>query len=137
MLRYLSVVLIVSLSLSVNAQEVEHPIRDGTLYLLSFGVGAAMEGPPVDDLYGRDAGFVVEAVKRSPSAWKRIETKFVSGLECTAERLLTELERLVQDAKPGDLVFIHASTHGTTEDGLLRLDSEHAIVIDANVLSAV
>ncbi|XZE55972.1 hypothetical protein SH139x_002025 [Planctomycetaceae bacterium SH139] len=135
-LRYLSVLLIVSLSLSVDAQEVELPSRDGTFYLLSFGVGAAMEGPPVDDLYGRDAGFVVEAVKRSPSAWKRVETKFVSGLECTPERLLAELERLVKDTRLGDLVFIHASTHGTTEDGLLRLDSEHAKVIDANVLCA-
>ena len=90
MLRYLSVVLIVSLSLSVNAQEGEHPIRDGTLYLFPFGFRAAMEGPPVDDLYGRDAGFIVEVVNRSPSAWKRDETKFVSGLECTPERLLTE-----------------------------------------------
>ena len=99
MLRYLSAVLIVSLSLSVDAQEAEPTNRDGTLYLLSFGVGAAIEGPPVDDLYGRDAGFIVEAVKRSPSVWKRVETKFVSGLECTPERLLTELERLAQDAK--------------------------------------
>lgn len=136
MLRYLSVVLMVALSHYGGAHEVEHPSRDGTLHLLSFGVGAAMEGPPVDDLYGRDAGFIVEAVKRSPSAWKRVETKFVSGLECTPERLLTELERLIKDAKPGDLVFVHASTHGTTEDGLLRLDSEHSKVIDANVLSA-
>jgi hypothetical protein len=136
MLRCLLGVLIISFSPSVDAQEVELPSRDGTFYLLSFGVGAAMEGPPVDDLYGRDAGFIVEAVKRSPSAWKRVETKFVSGLECTPERLLTELEQLVKDARPSDLVFIHASTHGTTEDGLLRLDSEHATVIDANVLTA-
>lgn len=136
MLRYLSVVLIVFVSLSVDAQEVEHPNSNGTLYLLSFGVGAAMEGPPVDDLYGRDAGFIVEAVKRSPAAWKRVETKFISGLECTPERLLSELDRLVVDAKLGDLVFVHASTHGTTEDGLLRLDSEHSKVMDANVLSA-
>lgn len=98
MLRYLSVVLIVSTSLSVDAQEVKHPSRDGTLHLLSFGVGAAIEGPPVDDLYGRDAGFIVEAVKRSPSAWRRVETKLVSGLECTPERLHQELERLVKEA---------------------------------------
>jgi Caspase domain len=136
MLRYLSVVLIVSVSLSVNAQKVEHPNRDGTLHLFSFGVGAPIEGPPVDDLYGRDAGFIVEAVKRSPAAWKRVETRFVSGLECTSDRLLSELNRLVKDAKPGDLVFVHASTHGTTEDGLLRLDSEKEKVIDANVISA-
>lgn len=136
MLRYLGVVLIAFVSLSVDAQEVERPSRDGTLHVLSFGVGAPMEGPPVDDLYGRDAGFIVEAMKRSPSAWKRVETKFVSGLECKPERLFTELDRLVKDAKPADLVFIHASTHGTTEDGLLRLDSEHAKVIDANDLSA-
>jgi hypothetical protein len=135
-LRYLSVLLIVSVSHSVDAQEPKHPNGDGTLYLFSFGVGAPIEGPPVDDFYGRDAGFIVEAVKRSPSAWKRVETRFVSGLECTPERLLTELERLAQDAKPGDLVFVHASTHGTTEDGLLRLDSEKAKVIDANILCA-
>lgn len=132
----MTVLYIVSVSLSVDAHEVEHPSRDGTLHLLSFGIGAAMKGPPVDDLYGRDAGFVAEAVTRSPSAWKRVEAKFVSGLECTPERLLKELERLVKDAKPGDLVFVHASTHGTTEDGLLRLDSEHEKGIDANVLSS-
>ena len=134
-MRYLLGLLLVSLSLPVGAQEVKPPTREGTLHLLSFGVGAAMEGPPVDDLYGRDAGFVVEALKRSPSAWKRVETTFVSGLECTPERLRTELERLVKTAASSDLVFIHASTHGTTENGLLRLDSEHATVIDANVLS--
>ncbi|MFN7734009.1 MAG: caspase family protein [Pirellula sp.] len=73
-------------------------------------------------------------MKRSPAAWKRVEARSVSGLECTPERLLSELDRLVKVAKPGDLVFVHASTHGTTEDGLLRLDSERAKVIDANVL---
>jgi hypothetical protein len=118
------------------AQSVEPPNRDGTLHLFSFGVGAAMEGPPVDDLYGRDAGFIVEAFKRSPSAWKQVETTFVSGLECTPERLRNELQRLIKETKSGDLVYVHASTHGTTEDGLLRLDSEHSKVIDANVLSA-
>jgi hypothetical protein len=136
MLRYVFGLSIVSISLAVQAQEVELPSRDGTLHLLSFGVGAAMEGPPVDDLYGRDAGFVVQALQRSPSAWKRVETTFVSGLDCTPERLQAELERLGKDAKPGDFVFIHASTHGTTENGLLRLDSEHEQVIDANVLTA-
>jgi hypothetical protein len=136
MLRYLPGLLLVSLSLSALAQEVEPPPREGTLYLLSFGVGAAMEGPPADDLYGRDASFVVEALKRSPSAWKRVETTLVSGLACTPERLRAELERLGKDAKPGDLVFIHASTHGTTENGLLRLESEDEQVIDANVLTA-
>lgn len=118
------------------AQEVAPPTRDGTLHLFSFGVGAAMEGPPVDDLYGRDAGFVVEALKRTPSAWKRVEPRFLSGLECTPERLRDELQRLSQEAKSGDLVFIHASTHGTTEDGLLRLDSERETIIDANVIAA-
>lgn len=103
--------------------------------MFSFGAGAPMEGPPVDDLYGRDAGFVVEAMRRSPAAWKRVETTFVSGLACTPERLKAELERLGKEAKPGDLVFIHASTHGTTEEGLLRLDSESATIIDANVLA--
>jgi hypothetical protein len=114
----------------------KHPRRDGTLHLLSFGVGAPMEGPPVDDLYGRDADFIVGALKRSPSAWKRVETRFVSGKECTPERLRAELDRLVKNAKSGDLVFVHASTHGTTENGLLRLDSESAKVIDADILSA-
>lgn len=32
------------------------------------------------------------------------------------------------------MVFIHASTHGTTEDGLLRLDSELTKVLDANII---
>jgi hypothetical protein len=136
MFRYLFGLLFVSVSLAAQAQEVETPSRDGTLHLLAFGVGAAMEGPPVDDLYGRDAGFIVEAMKHSPTAWTRVETTLVSGLACTPERLQTELERLGKDAKPGDLVFIHASTHGTTENGLLRLDSESDSVIDANVLAA-
>lgn len=96
-----------------------------------------MEGPPVDDLYGRDAGFVVEALERAPSPWKQVETTLVSGLACTPERLRAELERLGKAAGPGDLVFIHASTHGTTEDGLLRLEGEEGPpIIDANVLAA-
>jgi hypothetical protein len=136
MLRCLHGLLLFSVSLTTAAQEVEIPTRDGTLHLLSFGVGAAIEGPPVDDLYGRDAGFIVAALERSPSAWKRVETTFVSGLACTPERLRGELERLSKVAKPGDLVFIHASTHGTTEKSLLRLDSEHGTVIDANTLTA-
>lgn len=140
MLRYLLFLLVaarsvIDVSLSAQAQEAELPTRDGTLHLLSFGAGAPMEGPPVDDLYGRDAGFVIEAVKRLPSPWKRVETTFVSGLECMPERLRTELKRLGKDTKPGDLVFIHASTHGTTEDGLFRLDSESATIIEANVLT--
>lgn len=125
---------VIAVSLSAYAQEAKLPTRDGTLHLLSFGAGAPMEGPPVDDLYGRDAGFVVEAVKRSPSPWKTVETTFVSGLECTSDRVRTELKRLGKDAKPGNLVFIHASTHGTTQDGLFRLDGESATIIDANVL---
>ena len=102
-----------------GAEEGVIPAREGTLHVLSFGVGAPMDGPPVDDLYGRDAGFVAEALKRSPSAWTRVETTFVSGLACTPERLRTELERLGKAASASDLVLIHASTHGTTEDGFL------------------
>ena len=91
----------------------------------------------MDDLYGRDAGFVAEALKRSPSAWTRVETTFVSGLACTPERLRTELERLGKAASASDLVLIHASTHGTTEDGFLRLDgAKGPPVINANVLAA-
>lgn len=139
MLRYQLFLLVAAasvmdVSLSSQAQEANLPTRDGTLHVLSIGAGAPMVGPPVDDLYGRDAGFVVEAVKRLPSPWKRVETTFVSGLECTSDRLRTELKRLGKDAKPGDLVFIHASTHGTTQDGLFRLDSESATILDANVL---
>jgi hypothetical protein len=50
--------------------------------------------------------------------------------------LVSELNRLVKEAKPGDLVFVHVSTHGTTEDGLLQLDSEKEKAIDANVICA-
>jgi hypothetical protein len=83
-----------------------------------------MAGPPVDDLYGRDAGFIAEALKRSPSPWARVETTFVSGLACTPERLSTELERIVKAASASDFVVVHASTHGTTKNGLLQLDGE-------------
>lgn len=125
------------LSLPAGAEAGELPAREGTFHVLSFGVGAPMDGPPVDDLYGRDAGFVAEALKRSPSAWTRVETTFVSGLACTPERLRTELERLGKAASASDLVLIHASTHGTTEDGLLRLDgAKGPPVINANVLAA-
>ena len=127
---------VIAVSLSAQAEEAKLSTRDGTLHLLSFGTGAPMEGPPVDDLYGRDAGFVVEAVKRSPSPWKRVEATFVSGLKCTPDRLRRELKRLGKVAKPGDLVFIHASTHGTTEDGLFRFDSESATILDAKVLTS-
>jgi hypothetical protein len=135
MVRNFFGLLFLSLSMSALAEEVEHPVRKGTFHLLSFGVGAAMDGPPVDDLYGRDAGFVAEALKRSPSAWSRVESTFVSGLDCTPERLRAELERLGTTASPSDLVFIHASTHGTTENGLLRLEGEQGKVIDVNVLA--
>ena len=125
------------LSLPAGAEAGELPAREGTLHVLSFGVGAPMDGPPVDDLYGRDAGFVAEALKRSPSAWTRVETTFVSGLACTPERLRTELERLGKAASASDLVLIHASTHGTTEDGFLRLDgAKGPPVINANALAA-
>ena len=126
------------LSLPAGAEAGELPAREGTLHVLSFGVGAPMDGPPVDDLYGRDAGFVAEALKRSPSAWTRVEMTFVSGLACTPERLRTELERLGKAASASDLVLIHASTHGTTEDGFLRLDgAKGPPVINANALAAL
>jgi hypothetical protein len=125
------------LSLPAGAEEGVIPAREGTLHVLSFGVGAPMDGPPVDDLYGRDAGFVAEALKRSPAAWTRVETTFVSGLACTPERLRTELERLAKAASASDLVLIHASTHGTTEDGFLRLDgAKGPPVLNANILAA-
>ena len=123
--------------LPAGAEEGVIPAREGTLHVLSFGVGAPMDGPPVDDLYGRDAGFVAEALKRSPSAWTRVETTFVSGLACTPERLRAELERLGKAASTSDFVLIHASTHGTTEDGFLRLDgAKGPPVINANALAA-
>ena len=137
MLRYSLGMLLVFLSLDAGAQDdVELPAREGTLHLLTFGAGAPIEGPPVDDFYGRDAGFVEEALKRAPSAWKQVKTTFVSGVACTPERLQAVLERLSKTTTPSDFVFIHASTHGTTENGLLRLDSEVGKVIDADILAA-
>lgn len=132
MSRYLLSLLLIAVPLSADSQKIEPAAREGTLWVLSFGVGAPMEGPPVDDLYGRDAGFVAEALKRSPSAWTQVETTFVSGLACTPERLRTELKRLGTVARTNDLVVIHASTHGTTKNGLLQLDGEKGTVIDAN-----
>ncbi len=70
------------------------PVRAGTLRVLSFGLGAPLPGPPVDDLYGRDAVFFADAVKRAGSAWSKVETTAISGLDCTPKRLLRELERL-------------------------------------------
>ncbi len=112
--------------------------RNGTLHVLSFGLGSALAGPPVDDLYGRDAVFVAEAFKRAPAAWSRVETTALSGRACTPERVRSELERLCKTAAATDLVLIHASTHGTTEKKLLRLEGEGeaAPVIDANALAA-
>jgi len=133
--RHLLGLVLVSIPLSAESQKIEPAAREGTLWVLSFGVGAPMEGPPVDDLYGRDAGFVAEALKRSPSAWTQVEATFVSGLACTPERLRTELKRLGTVARTNDLVVIHASTHGTTKNGLLQLDGEKGTVIDANVLA--
>jgi hypothetical protein len=134
--RYSLGLLLVFLSLDASAQEVELPAREGTLHLLTFGAGAPIEGPPVDDFYGRDAGFIEEALKRTPSAWKQVNTTFVSGVACTPERLRAELERLCKAAKPNDFVFIHASTHGITENGLFRLESELGNIIDADILAA-
>lgn len=110
-------------------------VREGTLRVLSFGLGSPMPGPPVDDLYGRDAVFFADAVKRAPSAWSKVETTAISGLDCTPERLRSELERLEKAAVASDFVIVHASTHGTTEDKLLRLEGDKK-VIDANVLAA-
>jgi hypothetical protein len=137
MVRQLFVLVFIFLAGFALAEGGTKPAREGTLHLLSFGVGAAMEGPPVDDLYGRDAGFVVEAIRRSPSAWTRVETTFLSGLDCTPERLRAELDRVAKAANSSDLVFVHASTHGATENGLLRLEGEAGPpVIDADVLAA-
>ena len=110
-------------------------VREGTLRVLSFGLGAPLPGPPVDDLYGRDAVFFADAVKRGVSAWSKVETTAISGLDCTPKRLHSELERLEKAAVASDFVIIHASTHGTTEDQLLRLEGDQK-VIDANVLAA-
>jgi len=110
-------------------------VREGTLRVLSFGLGAPLPGPPVDDLYGRDAVFFADAVKRAASAWSKVETTAISGLDCTPERLRSELERLEKAAVASDFVIVHASTHGTTEDKLLRLEGAKK-VIDANVLAA-
>jgi hypothetical protein len=110
-------------------------LREGTLRVLSFGLGAPLPGPPVDDLYGRDAVFFADAIDRAPSAWSKVETTAVSGLDCTPERLRSELERLERAAVASDFVIVHASTHGTTEDKLLRLEGDKK-VLDANVLAA-
>jgi hypothetical protein len=110
-------------------------VREGTLRVLSFGAGSPLPGPPVDDLYGRDAVFFADAIKRAPSAWSKVETTAISGLDCTPERLISELERLEKAAAASDLVIVHASTHGTTEDKLLRLEGRKT-VIDANALAA-
>lgn len=109
-------------------------VREGTLRVLSFGLGAPLPGPPVDDLYGRDAVFFADAVKQSPSAWSKVETIAISGLECTPERLRSELQKLEKASGASDLVIVHASTHGTTEDKLLRLEGDQK-VIDANILA--
>jgi hypothetical protein len=110
-------------------------VREGTLRVLSFGLGAPLPGPPVDDLYGRDAVFVADAVKRAPSAWSKIETTAISGLDCTPKRLRSELKKLEKASVASDFVIVHASTHGTTEDKLLRLEGDQK-VIDANILAA-
>lgn len=112
------------------------PLQAGTLYLLSFGTGAPLPGPPPDDLYGRDAAFMVEAFKRKPSVWASVDAKLVSGLECTSKRLRRELTRLKKMTTTQDFVIIHASTHGWTEKGLLTLGGEEEGVIDANALAA-
>lgn len=111
------------------------PVREGTLRVLSFGLGSPLPGPPVDDLYGRDAVFFADAVKRAGSAWSKVETTAISGLDCTPKRLLRELERLEKTAVASDLVIVHASTHGSTKNKLLRLTGDKT-VINANVLAA-
>lgn len=98
-------------------------VREDTLRVLSFGLGAPLPGPAVDDLYGRDAVFFADAVNRAASAWSKVETTAISGLDCTPERLRSELERLEKAAAASDFVIVHASTHGTTENKLPRLDS--------------
>jgi hypothetical protein len=110
-------------------------VREGTLRVLSFGLGAPLPGPPVDDLYGRDAVFFADAVKRAGSAWSKVETIALSGLDCTPERLRSELQKLENASIASDFVIVHASTHGTTEDKLLRLEGDKK-VIDANILAA-
>lgn len=121
-----------------DGTKTEFAARNGTLRVLSFGLGSALAGPPVDDLYGRDAVFVADAFKRVPAAWSRVETTALSGPACTPERVRRELERLCKAAAATDLVIIHASTHGTTEKKLLRLEGEDEAgpVIDANALAA-
>jgi hypothetical protein len=113
-------------------------VRAGTLHVLSFGLGSPLAGPPADDLYGRDAVFVAEAFKRPPHVWSRVEATALSGLACTPERLRAELERLRRTATARDLVIVHASTHGTTQKRLLRLegDNDAGPVIDADALAA-
>lgn len=133
MVRFMTGLLLASFAIWAGEDAV--PAREGTLHVLSFGVGSPMKGPPVDDLYGRDAVFVAEALKRTPCAWSRVETTAVSGLACTSERLREELDRLAKVATARDLVLVHASTHGTTEKGLLRLEGG-STVIDANKLAA-
>ena len=110
-------------------------VHEGTLRVLSFGVGAPLPGPPVDDLYGRDAVFFADAFDRAASPWSKVETTAISGLDCTPERLRSELERLEKAAVASDFVIVHASTHGTTEGKLLRLEGDKK-VIDANLLAA-
>ncbi len=110
-------------------------VREGTLRVLSFGLGAPLPGPPVDDLYGRDAVFFADAFKRAPSAWSKVETTAISGLDCTPERLRSELERMLKEALASDFVIVHPSTHGTNDDKLLRLEGDKK-VIDANELAA-
>lgn len=111
------------------------PLRAGTLHVLAFGLGAPMDGPPPDDLYGRDAGFMVEAFKRKPCAWATVDATLVSGLACTPKRLRSELARLRKVVTANDFVVIHASTHGTTHKSLLHLEGS-VEVIDANTLAA-
>lgn len=110
-------------------------VREGTLRVLSFGIGAALPGPPVDDLYGRDAVFFADALDRAAPAWRKVETTRLSGVECTPERLRSELDRLEKSSVASDFVIVHASTHGTTEDRLLRLEGDKKL-IDANALAA-
>jgi hypothetical protein len=110
-------------------------VREGTLRVLSFGIGAPLPGPPVDDLYGRDAVFFADAFDRAAPAWRKVETTRISGVECTPERLRSELDRLEKSSVASDFVIVHASTHGTTEDRLLRLEGDKKL-IDANALAA-
>jgi hypothetical protein len=93
-------------------------VREGTLRVPSFGLGAPLPGPPVDDLYGRDAVLFADAVKRAASAWSKVETIAISGLDCTPERLRSELQKLENATVASDFVIVHASRHGTAEDKL-------------------